>query len=296
MNHARATYLVQLNRERGTVDSITDCRLPIADCEFHQTVGGACIDTLATRNMMPSVFITTALLLTSCKGFQGPAFTIKSSVTHLLAKKKVVTTANSSGQGFGAAPSPVPRKDPDNGSSTISGNGLQSVESGRSNAIPTFPQSTAPPLDPNLPVGERTKKILADQYGLRTLEEQRREEKLQEQRLKFERLKQEAEKNEDFDILSVLPAPLILGIDRFLKIGLAVCVVLFVAGGVGITAEAWSVASGSPLPEDIDSFIVNVVEPNFTPGLLVLLGFSVSLGLFASAQLGSSASVYSEDR
>lgn len=242
---------------------------------------------------MSSTFIATFLLLASCKGFQGPAFKIKSSVSHLLAKKK---TATSSGQGFGTVPSPAPRKNPDNESSVISGSGLQSIENGGSNAIPTFAQSPAPPLDPNLPVGERTKKILADQYGLRTLEQQRMEEKLQEQRLKFERLKQEAEKNEDFDILTVLPAPLIIGIDRFLKIGLAVCVVLFVAGGIGITAEAWSAASGSPLPEDFDSFIVNVVEPNFTPGLLVLLGFSVSLGIFASAQLGSSASVYSEDR
>lgn len=245
-------------------------------------------------NIMTRMFIAAFfLLLASCKGFQGPVSSIKPSVTHLLAKKKGVQTANSSGQGFGAAPSTVPKKDSD---TRMSPDGLQSIESGGSNAIPTFVQSKAPAVDPSLPVGERTKKILADTYGLRTLEEQRREEKLQEQRLKFERLKQEAEKNEDFDVLSALPAPLILGIDRFLKIGLTICVLLFVAGGVGITAEAWSVASGSPLPENIDSFIVKVIEPNFTPGLLVLLGFSVSLGLFASAQLGSSSSVYSEDR
>ena len=246
--------------------------------------------------MMYRVFISTCVFLVSCKGFQGPAvLTTKSST--LLARKRT-NTSTSSGQGFGAIPSPTaPKKDAENSSMSSSNPGLQSIENGGSSAIPTFaPSTTVPSGDPAIPVEERTKKILAEQYGLRTLEDQRREEKLVEQRLKFERLKQAAEKNDDFDIMSVLPTPLILFIDRFLKLGLAVCVLLFVAAGVGITAEAWSVTSGSPLPENIDSFIVNVIEPNFTPGLLVLLGFSVSLGLFASAQLGSSGSVYTEDR
>jgi hypothetical protein len=59
--------------------------------------------------------------------------------------------------------------------------------------------------------------------------------------------------------------------------------------------RAWSKTSNQPLPENIDQFIVNIIEPNFTTGLLVLLSFSVCLGAFAAAQLGSSAASYTED-
>jgi len=40
---------------------------------------------------------------------------------------------------------------------------------------------------------------------------------------------------------------------------------------------------------------VNTIEPNFTTGLFVLLGFSVGLGVFAAAQLGSQGAQYKED-
>ena len=151
-----------------------------------------------------------------------------------------------------------------------------------------------------LPVVPTLGSILRDTYGLRTREEQnaqaKREEAVKEQRKKLAEWKQQAEAGEDFDIMQVLPAPVLVAIDTFLKAGVAICTVLFVLAGIGITVEAWSKASGSPLPENIDTFIVNTVEPNFTPGLLVLLGFSVSLGAFAAAQLGSSSSTYREDR
>ena len=77
---------------------------------------------------------------------------------------------------------------------------------------------------------------------------------------------------------------------------MAICTVTFVAAGLAITVEAGSKATDNPLPPAVDDFITNVIEPNFTPGLLVLLGFSVSLGAFAALQLGSSASTYREDR
>ena len=93
----------------------------------------------------------------------------------------------------------------------------------------------------------------------------------------------------------MLPAPVLVGIDLFLKAGTAICSVLFVMAGLFITAEAWSKASGDALPENLDAFIVNIVEPNFTPGLLVLLSFSVSLGAFAALQLGSQGATYKED-
>ena len=101
--------------------------------------------------------------------------------------------------------------------------------------------------------------------------------------------------DEEFDVFEVVPAPILKFIDIFLKGGLAITTTIFIAAGIGITVEAWSKATGSNLPEGWDDFIVSIVEPNFTTGLFVLLAFSISLGVFASAQLGSGSSVYSED-
>lgn len=100
---------------------------------------------------------------------------------------------------------------------------------------------------------------------------------------------------EDKDVFEVLPPGLLRGVDSTLKVGLGVCTVLFLVAGVFITIEAGSKATGNALPEGLDSLIVNVVEPNFTPLLGVLLGFSVSLGLFSAGQLGSKGSVYREE-
>lgn len=238
--------------------------------------------------------ILVALLSTHCIAFQGPVFAVKSPATQLYAKKK--KSRSNSGQGFGSSTTPPPAKPAatESSSDAPSTSGLQSVESGASNAIPRFaPDPVAGDL--NIPVEERTKTLLRDQYGLRTLEDQKREEKLIEQKRKIQKLTEEAKKDENFDIMAVLPAPLLIFIDRFLKIGAAISTLTFVIAGAGITLEAWATTTGNALPQNIDDFIVNTVEPNFTYGLVVLLSFSVSLGLFASAQLGSSGSKYSED-
>jgi len=110
-------------------------------------------------------------------------------------------------------------------------------------------------------------------------------------------LMKEAKKNEeqDIDLFQLIPAPLIIIIDSFLKIGLGISVFLFICAGIGITLEAYSASSGNPLPENVDVYITDVIEPNFTIGLLVLLSFSISLGAFSLAQLGSKGSVYRED-
>ncbi|KAL7438457.1 hypothetical protein ACHAXH_003498 [Discostella pseudostelligera] len=101
---------------------------------------------------------------------------------------------------------------------------------------------------------------------------------------------------EDKDLLSVLPPSLIKGIDTFLKVGLGISTLAFIAAGIFITIEAGSKATGSSLPEGLEYWVENVVEPNFTPGLGVLLVFSVSLGLFSVALGGSASSTYREDR
>jgi hypothetical protein len=100
---------------------------------------------------------------------------------------------------------------------------------------------------------------------------------------------------EDKDVFEVLPPELLRGVDTALKVGLGVCTLAFLVAGVFITIEAGSKATGNALPSGLDDFIVNVVEPNFTPLLGVLLGFSVSLGLFSAGQLGSKSSVYREE-
>lgn len=100
---------------------------------------------------------------------------------------------------------------------------------------------------------------------------------------------------EDKGVIEVLPPGLIKGIDTFLKVGLGTSTVAFVLAGILITIEAGSKATGSELPGGWEEWIVEFVEPNFTPGLGVLLGFSVSLGLFSVALGGSASSTYRED-
>ena len=212
------------------------------------------------------------------------------------------TALAAGGKGFGKDPPPAPKKkstnENDSGSGMASADdgpsmgGFQSVESGGSDAIPQM--ETRPDIDPSVPAEERAKRLLREKYGLQTLEEQRMNEARLKNRAQMEEWKEMAAQGEDFDIIAALPEPVLVGIDRFLKIGLAITTTLFIGAGIGITAEAWSAASGNALPENIDNFIVGTVEPYFTPGLGVLLAFSVSLGLFASAQLASGASVYNE--
>ena len=146
---------------------------------------------------------------------------------------------------------------------------------------------------------ERAKNLLREKYGMKTLADQqlgaRQLANMKEEKRKWVELKKKAKAGDDFDLFSVLPGPVLIGIDRFLKAGTAFCSILFLASGVLIAVEAWSKASGESLPTHIDDFIVNTIEPNFTPGLLVLLSFSISLGIFASLQLGSQGASYKED-
>jgi len=254
-----------------------------------------------------------AILPTCCLAFSPshisaiPSRNGAPSVTSLLAKKK---GSGGGAKGFGKAP-PAPAPSPPATEQTAasvvaqstrnSGGGLQSIDG------VSITGTTVPPpidLDPSLTAEERAQKILREQYGLKPAAEtaqdvaqaRREMEKagtLKKRRDKLDKYRQM--KDEEFDIFEVIPAPLLQFIDVFLKGGLAVTTTLFVSAGIGITFEAWSKATGSELPEGWDEFIVNTIEPNFTTGLLVLLAFSISLGVFASAQLGSGSSVYSED-
>lgn len=154
-------------------------------------------------------------------------------------------------------------------------------------------------IDPNASAEERAGQILRQRFDMKSYEETQgdivAQQKRAEAKERADKLKKLAAIDDgSFDIFAVLPTSLVKFIDGFLKLGLTVSTVLFVAAGIGICFEAYATSTGNALPKDVDQFIVNVIEPNFTPGLLVLLGFSVSLGLFASAQLGSASSIYQE--
>lgn len=248
-----------------------------------------------TRKLIALLFLIGNL--SHAVAFQS-AFTKRTTLSRLLAKKGA---QNGKAKGFGKVPEPLTQTSKPKSEEIVTNSvrGLQSVATGGSNVIPSYDPNPEIFLDPNLPPEERTKQLLAQKYGLRTLEEQQREAKLMEKKqemMKKQAAWKKAAEADEFDIMAALPAPVLVGIDRFLKLGLGVTTVAFVMAGLGITAEAWQASSGNALPADIDNFIVSVVEPNFTLGLLVLLGFSISLGIFATAQLGSASSVYSEEK
>jgi hypothetical protein len=239
------------------------------------------------------------------------------SLTSLLLAKKNKTRKAQESKGFGKvqeATSAVPTK-----SSTVSSSStatttttatpastsmesssspnpfLQSVPGG-SDSVPVMEvpkESTT--SNQQLPPEERTKQILREKYGLRSLEEQQFDAKQLELRKEQAKKVQEWKKKVttgggdggDVDIIAMIPGPVLIGLDRFLKAGIAIVGTSFIASGLGITVEAWSKASGQALPDNVENFIVTVIEPNFTTQLLVLLSFSISLGVLAAAQLGS---------
>jgi hypothetical protein len=181
----------------------------------------------------------------------------------------------------------------------------RSTSSSSSSSRPAAASSVNDDVDlEGLSPEEKSRAILRSRFGLKSYEEQQADlgdyraiadaEKKKERRDKLRNV--EALWPEDRDLLAVMPAPVVKGIDAFLKLGLGVCTVLFVIAGMFITIEAGSKALERPLPDGLEEWVVRVVEPNFTPGLGVLLAFSVSLGLFSVGLGGSASSTYREDR
>jgi len=237
---------------------------------------------------------------------------IQSSSLVVMDAKKKKKVRSGAGQGFGKIiekPAPSKLDDPsssatvdiETGSDAAPGmaSGFSSIENADNDPSSLRKPRVELDIDPSLPPEERTKQILRQRYGLKPLEEQQGDAKAMERKKKTFNLLEQARAmdDEEFDLFTVLPKSVTTGIDLFLKVGLSVTTVLFVLAGIGITIEAWGASglSGAPIPEELDRFIVNVIEPNFTTCGLVLLGFSISLGIFATAQLGSGASVYQED-
>merc|ERR1719343_1758092 len=264
------------------------------------------------------IFVTVATVLT-ISGIEAFVTNSKAklsvsshSTSNLLAKKK---KKRSGGKGFGKATENSSKS----ASSKSNSQDLFNIEAraaavaskeasaftsvdGGLDSIPTLSmeneQKTSLSTSEN--IEDRTGSILREKYGLRTREEQEAEEakkkKLEDQRKQLNEWKQLADQGDDFDLLQIIPDPILIFIDKFLKAGVAVCTFVFILAGIAIMIEAGSKATNNPLPPQVDDFVTQVVEPNFTPGLGVLLSFSVALGLFASLQLNSAASTYREDK
>ncbi|GKY92240.1 hypothetical protein MPSEU_000195200 [Mayamaea pseudoterrestris] len=252
---------------------------------------------MATSMNMKIICNLTAILLLLCISSDG--FVAPRTLTHPLTFLPLAKA----GKGFGKAKEPSemkPRPVSDNTISSSPSKPAASLENSYLTSVNVDNDIDSNPMpDKNLPPEERTKLLLREKYGLKPIEEQQADAKqleaLIERRKKQQEWQKKAQQEPDFDLMTALPAPVLVGIDRFLKAGVVVCGTLFIIAGLFITVEAWSKTSGQPLPTDLDNFIVTIVEPNFTPGLLVLLSFSVGLGLFAAAQLGSSGASYKED-
>jgi hypothetical protein len=236
--------------------------------------------------------------------------TATATALHAAAKKKVPT---SKAKGFGKVPeqqSPQQQQQQPSQSAAVSKQQQQQQPSVTAAVEPTttrtrqFLQSIDNNNNSNSDESvtdpeERAKQLLRDTYGMKTLQEQQLDAaqlaRSKEEQKKWAELKRKAELNQDLDLFSMLPAPVLVGIDRVLKAGVVLSSVAFVMAGLLITVEAWSKTASQPLPVSLDTFITATVEPNFTPGLLVLLTFSVSLGIFSALQLGSQGATYKED-
>mmetsp|Transcript_18889 Transcript_18889/g.30960 ORF Transcript_18889/g.30960 Transcript_18889/m.30960 type:complete len:260 (+) Transcript_18889:109-888(+) len=242
--------------------------------------------------------------LSSTWAFICPAGSTWRTTTQLSAKKK--KSRVSAGEGFGksAVVSESPSKSSSDNLSSEDGSGsapraLQSINT----ASPTSDSSDNLYIDPNLSDEARSKAILRQKFGLKSYEEQQADlgdyRAIQEAEAKAaQREKLRNIENlwpEDKDFFAVLPPSVVRGIDTFLKTGLGLTTAAFITAGILITIEAGSKATGYELPAGLDEFVTNVVEPNFTPGLVVLLGFSVCLGVFTVSLGGSAASSYRED-
>ncbi len=176
------------------------------------------------------MLITVLFLAGSVSSFTCPATPLitqqpRALQFSLFAQKR---RSQSEGKGFGKlAPSKSEKKSSDSNAPPSDDTSipatkpfLQSVESGGSNTIPVVED------DASLSPDQRAERILRDKYGLKTLEEQQLSQKqmenINEQRRKLQEMKRKAELNEEIDIIAMIPGPVQIAIDRFLKIGLGI--------------------------------------------------------------------------
>ena len=86
-------------------------------------------------------------------------------------------------------------------------------------------------------------------------------------------------------------------LERFFAGGAVTFGSVFIISGIGVSVEALCKVLGYPLPVFLDEALVQYVEPVLTPSVLILFGFSISLGVLKQLQLGSESAgvLYLED-
>lgn len=86
-------------------------------------------------------------------------------------------------------------------------------------------------------------------------------------------------------------------LERFFGGGAIIFGSTFLLVGISISVEALCKVLNKPLPVQLDEIIVQYVEPMLTPSILILFGFSISLGLLKQLQLGSGTAgvLYTEE-
>ena len=97
-----------------------------------------------------------------------------------------------------------------------------------------------------------------------------------------------------FEPLKAVPAGVQIGLEKFLLGGILVLLVAFVGIGCAITLEAFAAAKQEPLDPALQSFIVDQLEPKFTPLLGAGFACSILLGGLKTLQLTSDGGQYSE--
>ncbi|KAL3910150.1 MAG: hypothetical protein SGPRY_009163 [Prymnesium sp.] len=86
-------------------------------------------------------------------------------------------------------------------------------------------------------------------------------------------------------------------LERFFAGGAILFGCVFLASGIAVSVEALCKVLGSPLPEAVDAALIQYVEPALTPSILILFGFSISLGVLKQLQLSSASGgvLYTEE-
>jgi len=96
-----------------------------------------------------------------------------------------------------------------------------------------------------------------------------------------------ARSNAPLDPLSKIPKKGQELLERFFGGGAIIFGSAFILSGIAVSIEAVCKVTGNALPTAIDEVLVQYVEPAMTPAILILFGFSISLGLLKQLQLGS---------
>mmetsp|Transcript_10751 Transcript_10751/g.21802 ORF Transcript_10751/g.21802 Transcript_10751/m.21802 type:complete len:224 (+) Transcript_10751:69-740(+) len=85
-------------------------------------------------------------------------------------------------------------------------------------------------------------------------------------------------------------------LEKFFGTGALLFGGIFITAGIGVSIEATCKILGYQLPVPFEEAIVQYVEPALTPSILILFGFSISLGLLKQLQMtaGTAGVLYQE--